>query len=198
MNKQNIEQHRKLSIQEQEYLKDVWDVRGFGIATRIEIYAYKISFKKIRQGWLKEAAKTYAKYALVVFSFGTVERTITAINLLSLFINERCLILHYEQINRQFIVNFLAYLSEVYPNPGSRQTRISLLNSFLQLCQREKWLSLSNEILIYREDYPGIPKFVPKYIPDEVIDQLNEHINALPRQVARMVLLLQEAGNASF
>ena len=64
----------------------------------------------------------------------------------------------------------------------------------MQLCQREKWLSVSNEILIYKEDYPGIPKFAPKYIPDEVIEQLNEHIDALPRQVARMVLLLQEAG----
>lgn len=44
MNKQNIKQYQKLSIQEQEYLKDVWDVRVFGIASAIENYAYKIEW----------------------------------------------------------------------------------------------------------------------------------------------------------
>ena len=122
MNKQNIEQYQKLSIQEQEYLKDVWDVRVLGVTPRVETYEYKINFKKIRQNWLKEAAKAYAKYALTVFSFGTVSHTMSAINRLSVFIDERCLILHPEQINRQFIVNFLAYLAEIYPNQGSRQT----------------------------------------------------------------------------
>lgn len=197
MNKQNIKQYQKLSIQEQEYLKDVWDVRIFGIASAIENYSYKISFKKIRQGWLKESAKAYARYALTVLSYATVKHTITAVNRLCLFIEERCLILHSEQIDRQFIVNFLAYMAEAYPNSSSRQTRITLINSFLQLCQREKWLSLSNEILIYKEDYPGLPKFVPRYIPGEVINQLNEHINALPRQVAR-IPASSRSRNASF
>ncbi|MBD2681823.1 MULTISPECIES: site-specific integrase [Nostoc] len=194
MNKQRIERHQELTIQEQEYLKDTWDVRVFGVTPRIGAYEYKISFKKIQQLWLKSIAKAYAKYALTVLSFGTVSHTMTVVNLLSAFINERYTSLQANQIERQFIVNFLGYLAEIYPNTGTRNTRISLLNSFLEICQREKWLGINNEILIHKEDYPSIPKYVPKYIPKEVLDQLNEHLNTLPKQVARMVILLQSTG----
>jgi hypothetical protein len=88
VNKKKIEQHQELSIQEQEYLKDIWDVRVFGVTPRIETYEYKINFKKIQQAWLKYAARAYAKYALTVLSFGTISHTMTVVNRLSFFINE--------------------------------------------------------------------------------------------------------------
>lgn len=194
MNKERFEYYQDLSVQEQEYLKEIWDVRVFGLTGRVETYENKISFKKIRQRWLNEVTKTYARYALTVLSFGTVSHTITVVNKLSIFIDERHPILFANQINRQFIVNFLSYLAEIYPNPVSRTNRISLLKSFLEICQKEKWLNIDNEILIYKEDFPRIPKSIPRYIPEQVINQLNEHINTLPIQVARMVLLVQEAG----
>lgn len=194
VNKKTIEQHQELSIQEQEYLKDIWDVRVFGATPRPGTYEYKINFKKIQQAWLKSAARAYAKYALTVLSFGTVSHTITVVNRLSFFINEHVPTLQPNQINRQFIVDFLAYLTKSYPNPASRYSRINLLNSFLEICRREKWLGITNEILIYKEDYPKMPKYVPRYIPREVLNQLNEHINTLPKQVARMVIIIQEVG----
>jgi hypothetical protein len=153
VNKQRIKKHQELSIQEQEYFKDIWDVRVFGVTPRIETYEYKISFKKIQQQWLKSATKAYARYALTVLSFGTVSHTIIVVNQLSIFINERHKSLQPNQINRQLIVIFLAKLAEIYPNLNSRHNRISRLNSFLEVCRREKWLDISNEILIYKQDF---------------------------------------------
>lgn len=114
MNKQRIEKHQELTIQEQEYLKDIWDVRVLGVTPRIMTYEYKISFKKIQQVWLKSSARAYAKYALTVLSFGTVSHTMTVVNRFSFFISEHHPNLQPNQLNRQFIVDFLAYLTKIY------------------------------------------------------------------------------------
>jgi len=194
MSQHSIKLNSDLSIEEQEYLKDIWNIKVFGVIVSGVEYTHTVNFKKIKQSWLKQSAKSYAKYSLAVNSYATVRGTITVINQFSKFISQRHSSLQASEINRQLIVEFLGYLAEILPNSNSRSTRVHNFNTFLRTCQRGNWLGISREPLIYKEDFPKIPELAPKFIPQEVLDQLNKHIDSLPKPVARMLLVLQECG----
>lgn len=51
--------------------------------------------------------------------------------------------------------------------------------------------------LIYSEDIPRPVEPASRYIPEDVIQQLNRHLDDLPSEIQRMVLIVQECGNAS-
>lgn len=56
-----IEINLALSIHDSDYSKDIWDVREFGIVLSGADYIYTLSFTKIKQAWLKQTAKSYAR-----------------------------------------------------------------------------------------------------------------------------------------
>lgn len=150
MKQQQFNVNSDLSVQELEYLKDVWDIRILGVRLSPGRNLYSINFTSIKQDWLKKAAKKYARYALTVKSFATVRAVITAINHFSKFIQASCPYLQPQKITRLTMTDFLSYLAKVLPKTNTRATKISNFNAFLYLCQREQWLNISKEVLVYK------------------------------------------------
>lgn len=64
----------------------------------------------------------------------------------------------------------------------------------MELCAREDWANIPNTRLIYREDFPRLPKRQPRFIPEDVFSQLSANLDGLSDHIKRMVLIIQEVG----
>lgn len=182
----------------EEYSKDVWDIRNLGAIgqeTAQIVSHYKIDFTKISQPWLKEAAKKYCKFSLAVSAFRTAIQRLNALKHFSAFLEGQYLGIQASEINREVIVDFLAYLAGKGLSGRSRQAIIYNLRLFFEQSLINEWTDLPRHfLLIHPEDLPPREKTKPRFIPQEVLEQLNQHIGDLPAPVMRMFLVLQETG----
>ena len=177
-----------------EYEKEIWDLRKLGVAIKLSKSEYKLNFTKISQPWLLQTTKKFIRYSLSIYSVAECSKRINALNDFSVFIEHHHPLLQPSLIDRPLILEYLSQLPYTGISEGTRCAHISCLRTFLELCTREGWIDVPERRLIYSEDFPRIPKTQPRYIPEEVMSQLNQHIEALPPQIMRMVLVLQEVG----
>ena len=79
-------------------------------------------------------------------------------------------------------------------SPRTVTGRISNLEVFFSTITRFDWEDSPSKTLIFREDYPKVPKAQPRYIDEHVLEQLNEKLDKLEPYIATMVMVLQECG----
>jgi integrase len=178
----------------EEYEKDIWDCRKLGMQLNRSKSDYKLNFTHLVQPWLRQAAKQYIRYNISIHSRSDCKDKLCVLNHFSLF-----LVKHYPQIeasaiDRRLIVEFLGYLSSTGLVEKTRKLYLLSLRTFFDLCAREGWARITERLLIYSEDIPSESEVQPRFIPQNVLAQLNQHIDALPPQIMRMTLVLQESG----
>lgn len=176
------------------YNRDVWDLRKLGIKVDKSRSGYKLNFSKITQSWLNKAVKKFMAYNLTINSPSHCMYHIQALNYFSIFIEENYPKIKPSEINREIILNYLYYFHDSGLAKTTKQNYIINIRNFFKKCNREGWLDITDEHLIYSEDIPSRDKNLPRYIPQNIVLQLNQHLDSLPEVIMRMVLIIQECG----
>lgn len=176
---------------------DIWTAADLGLLTS----SYrtgdgdKLNFARyIHQDWLKVHIKKIIKYkASQTNSFQSLQGFLYKLKHFSDFLLVEQTVKQVEDVTRQVIINYLAYLSQKSLSQTTKGQAVSALASLFEVGSANNWFIVQS-YLIRKEDYPRRNKSLPRYIPEEVIRQLNQHLNALPQPVMRMVLVIQECG----
>ena len=153
----------------------------------------RLDFTSIKQRWLKNAVKTHIKYSLATHPFSTCRAKLVGLKRFSRFLESNYSQAESTNINRVIIVDFLVHLKSNFSSSTCQGT-LCHFKVFLELCQREKWLILPSDAIIYKEDFIKRTKGLPQYIPNEVLNQINNSLKDAPPQLRRMVMVLQESG----
>jgi integrase len=177
-----------------EYEKDIWQLRHLNVRGNQAQSLQTLNFTKLTPLWLRQAAKQFLRYRLAIFSVGDSLKKLEAIKTFSAFLNSADREISPSGLDRALILDYLSYLASSGSAAKTRIAYIADLRTFLELCAREKWLDVPEKRLIYDDDLPRRNKPLPRFIPMEVLDQLNQHVDALPAQIRRMVLIIQECG----
>ncbi len=173
---------------------DVWQLEDISKdkKTILATPARRLDFTNIKQRWLKNAVKTYIKYSLATHPFSTCKAKLVGLKRFSWFLESNYSQAKSTNINRVIIVDFLVYLKSNFSSSTCQGT-LCHFKVFLELCQREKWLTLPSDAIIYKEDFIKRTKGLPQYIPNEVLNQINDSLKDAPPQLRRMVMVLQES-----
>jgi integrase len=177
-----------------EYEKDIWDLRKIGGLDNPSKSNYTITFVPITQPWLLQAAKQFIRYSLSIYSQAECCNRAVTLKNFSGFLSKHHPSAQPTDIDRPLIVEYISYLASDSHSNNTRLKYLSHLRMFLETCAREDWLDVLDKRLIYSEDFPKLDKPQPRYIPEEVMTQLNQNLDALPPNIRRMVLIIQEAG----
>lgn len=178
------------------FTKDIWDLVRLN-ACGIEVSKCKtLNFEQISQPWLKETLKKYFKAIIYKESGNGCARKLTDFRKLSYFLDDCYPNIKPNQINRQTIVDFLAYININNPSASTKMKALCTLSKFFEHPQIDSWLNCNlPRHLIHPDDYPRInKKTTPRFLPEEIEDQLKENVDGLRTDVMRMVLMLSETG----
>ena len=178
----------------EEYEKDSWDFRKLGIPLNRSATAYKLNFTGLLQPWFRQAAKQFMRYNLSIHSAADSRAKLSALTHFSQFLAQQHPLLEAAMVDRALVVEYLGYLSSRGLAAGTRRHCLVNLRTFFDVCVREDWAPITARPLIYPEDMPHEPDLQPRFIPEDVLEQLNQHLDALPPQIMRMTLVLQESG----
>ncbi|WP_152592281.1 tyrosine-type recombinase/integrase [Nostoc sphaeroides] len=172
---------------------DVWDADQLGLRVNQHQKRRKLVFLYIQQDWLKILVKKFIMFEAKSGSkqLQTLHHYISTFNSFSRFIHEDYPQINLADINRELIINYLSYSYKI--GPSQKRMRLGILKLFFEIVTINQWFNFPGH-LIRAEDYPKQPKRLPRYIPEDVMQQLNQHLNALPEQVMRMVLVIEETG----
>ncbi len=183
---------------EHEYGRDTWDARRLGIVTRSPVNL--IRFGSIRQPWLRDAVKSWARFRLATGrAVGTVSADVHALGWFASFLRE-C---HHgaageAAMTRALLEHYLSWLASARLGDQTRLGYLVSLRIFLDHARRHRWLpALPVEAKLYREDFPTPGEYVPRFIPEFVMTQLESEANLarLPDGTTRrLVIVLMETG----
>lgn len=177
-----------------EFEKDIWNLKKIGTSHSAITTHYRLSFIRITQPWLKQAAKQWMKYCCAKFVSNTCTHKLFSLKRFSTFLQEYVPNITPDKIDRILILNYYSYMTLSGVTEALRQQSIWHLNEFLTMAARERWANLPTIPLIYKEDAPKRPDYKPRYIPDEVMEQLKQHMDTLPSHFKRLLLVLIETG----
>lgn len=172
---------------------DIWDIRVLGLEEKSN-GNYTLTFARIEQDWLKEAAKEWIRYKSSNSSGGTLLGYLCGIRKFSNFIKEQYPYLMPQNIDRTLVLNYFNYMLAQGMGANTRNHYVSQLRLFLEGCLRFNWLELTKERLIYPEDFPKIPKHIPRYIPETVVQEMRDKYHVLPQTVICMIEVLLNTG----
>jgi integrase/transposase-like protein len=179
---------------EQMYEMDVWDMRVLGFEQNAASLEYTVSFSAFTQDWLKSATKSWIKFRSTIDSLNTLKGKVKSLREFSRFAEARYPGIESQKLSRGIILDFLSYLLKRKLGESERKRKISDLRQFLESCVRFSWADIPKERLIFSEDYPRQRKYIPRFIPQEVLEQIDHNLDALPESIARMVIVVREAG----
>ncbi len=180
------------------YGRDVWDARRLGIEPHRS--PHRISFTTISPGWLRDAAKRWARFRLATGTrFSSVSGDVAAIRSFSGFLTARPGPADDETaVTRAVIEDYLLWLAGSGRSPATRTGVLVGLKIFLDHSRRHGLLpGLPTNAVVYREDLPRREVSVPRFISEFVMGQLepDEAIASLPDVSTRhLVVLLIETG----
>jgi site-specific recombinase XerD len=177
-----------------EYDKEIWDMRKLGVSLNASRSQNLLNFTLILQPWLRQAIQAYLRYCLATQAGGTCVCKLKSLCRFSRFLSQRTSAVGPSDINRPLIVEYLGYLTAAQLDTSSKQNAISALRNFLELSAREGWMQVTEQRLVFDDDYPPRGTKLPRYIPQEVVEQLNQNLEALPPHIMNMVLILEETG----
>lgn len=173
---------------------DIWDLRVFGLKPSVSNGYYTLNFSSISCQWLKNAVKHWLKYRISIDKTATICIKLTHLKDFAKFLESHYPNLLSQQISRNIIVGYLAYLTKCKKSSSTRINYIGSLNQFLDSCGRFDWVNVPKERLIYPEDYPKRSTVLPRFIPEEVKKQIEDNLDALPEPIACMVKILWQTG----
>lgn len=172
---------------------DVWTTDHLGYDRGIH-YHNKMNFSYIQQPWLKHYFKKYILYlSSTRLAFSTLNGKISHFNIFSEFLNEIGFNQGFEKINRDLVIQYLAYLKTNHYSYSQHTHCISTLKTFFETGILNHWFNIE-PALIRPEDWLKKTRRLPRFIPEEVMTQLNQHIDSLHKPVMRMVLIDIECG----
>lgn len=193
------EQYEKSSQPKSFFEKDKWDIRE--LPFKVQGFdpsrpRYTISFEKITQEKVKNVVKKYIVERLKTNKYLTCIDDLKGINILSEYLNEfHPNIKSLEQLNREIIEGFLAYINlNSNLKPRTKSSRIGVVKTFFEFCTLMGWDDVPKQTLLLSDDVKKKYKVLPKYYEDDVITQINKNLESLPVQIARMVYVLQNVG----
>ncbi len=181
-----------------EYKRDTWDSRRLGIPARPPNYL--IRFASIRQPWLRDSAKRWARFRLGTGrAVTTVANDVHGLDWFSRFIAETDPRARHETVvTRQLLESYLSHLAGAGLADQTRLGYLVSLRTFLDHCRRHGFLpALPTEARLYPEDLPAHGEYLPRFIPEFVMAQLESHANLarLPDDTTRhLVITLIETG----
>ncbi|QHN03402.1 phage integrase family protein [Granulicella sp. WH15] len=176
-----------------EQEKDIWDLRRVSMLHNPTLSPGPLNFLKIRQPWLRVAAKSHLAYSLPIYAEGTCRTRLQSLVCFSEFLAAAKPQATARSITRPLLLRYLSYLPSRVCT-GARKNHVINLRTFLEMAHRERWLPVGPERLIHDEEVPQPMKHQPRYIPSTVLDQLNQHLHDLKPSWMRKVLILQECG----
>lgn len=166
---------------ENEYPRDVWQLHRLGFVTTTA--ARNIHFDDITQPWLRDLAKRWVHWRLVVEerAIGTVLSDATALRRLSSFLHQGGLAAHsLRQLTRPVLEGYLAWLHE-QQSMGQATIRdtVSTTAVFLQALRlHEDWApDLPRTAVIYSSDYPRMEPLRGRGLSTHIMVQVRD---ALP------------------
>lgn len=184
------------NLREQD--KDVWDIRNLDINITGFNSArprYTVSFQKIYQEKIRKVAKKYEYERLKNSKFSTIIDDLKAINLFSKFLYEKYPeIESLDKLNRKVVLEFLGYVESLDMTHTTKGQRKGCLRVFLNLIVMYGWEYTPTERLLHKSDYGKSVTQLPKPISIDVIKKLNENIKYLPKDIARMAIVIQNVG----
>lgn len=160
-----------------EYPKDIWKLKNVGypherVAT--------LRFDRIRPKWMREATKRWCRWRLSTGSgANAVAANLYAVTRFGQFLEST------ErqppdpsELDRDFIEEYLAWISIECPDPRTRRKDLGGVASFLRTLQQHRWVpGLSPEAMIFNEDYPAMPDPQPRALSEFVASQLELESN---------------------
>ena len=172
---------------------DIWDLQIFGLDIPSN-GNYSVTFSNIKPEWLKNAAKQWIRFKASCDVASTLNIKVVSIRHFS-----RCIIDYFpdinpQDINRDLIVQYIAYLSSLGLSPQTRISRIGHIKHFIEDCGRFNWIDVTKEQLVYKEDYPKLSKPLPRYIPDNVLHEIKNNYHLLSQPIVCAVEVLLGTG----
>lgn len=195
---------------EQEYAKDIWDVRRIpGARYAAHRSDHLLNFTSIPTAF-RQAVKRYLKFYLVQHSHSQCCTTVRHIRLfLEFFVARHTPVVDFRSLTRQDIEAYLSHLqgmigtANCYGKPITRTFRweaVTQLWHFLEYLERTSG-SEASSIPVGKLIWPGDrgKKMQQKdreikYIPENVLAQLEQHMHLLPAVYLPVVITLRASG----
>lgn len=174
--------HKSLIIKPFEFEDDIWDLRSINASVTERNNRYTIDFRHIKCGWIKPFVKKYIYYLCKLNKpFSTIEKYITGFKSFSSYLVGKN-ILKIEEINRELIIDFIAWGETT---DETIRTRLRVLKQLLNTGNVQGWFQVDPDI-IRDSDYPKQHLTNPDPIPDTVREQIEKNLYELPDPIARM------------
>jgi integrase len=162
---------------DQEYGRDVWQLRELGIRDRS---IANIHFTDIPQPWLKELAKRWARWRL---SIGRVPETaalgVLAISRFGKFLAGPAMnVGELAQVDRPVLERYLAHLHAELAGRVQHRQMIGQLNLFFTAVRQLGWdPTLATSAMFFPEDIPKEGQWLPRALSEHVMAQLERSSN---------------------
>jgi integrase len=174
--------------------KEIWDIRKLGCQSSPSLCDHTLNFSRLRQSWLREAARRFIRYYLSFYSVGHSLQILRSLTAFSTFLHSFYPNATAQTVDRQTLLHYLSYLTTIGISRGSQKNRAMHLRTFIETSAREGWADFSRERLLFDDELPQLAKLQPRYIPEDVLAQLNGCLDSLPASFRRMALILQTCG----
>lgn len=164
---------------ESVYGRDVWDLAELGYHTPTARVA-TLRFDRIERGWLRETAKRWCRWRLSTgTSPGAVASNLYAVARFCGFLDSTDRApLAPSQLDREVIEAYLAWVAVKWPDPCTRRKDLGGFASFLRTIQQHRWVpQISQEAMIFNEDYPDRAEAKARALPEFVAAQLELESN---------------------
>jgi integrase len=161
------------------YERDVWDLAELGYHTPT-IRVATLRFDRIQSGWFRQTAKRWCRWRLSTgTSPGAMASNLYAVTRFCSFLDATDRgPLAPSQLNRDVIEAYLAWVAVKWPDPCTRRKDLGGFSSFLRTIQQHRWVSeISQEAMIFNEDYPDEPEAKARALSEFVAAQLELESN---------------------
>jgi site-specific recombinase XerD len=162
---------------EQEYGRDVWRLGKLGID---DCRPAHIQFENIRQPWLKDLAKRWARWRLSTGSRAATAASGTrAIVRFAMFLADLAVnVDHLGQVDRAVLERYLAHLHAELAGRVVHRAMIGQLNLFFTAIRQHGWDStLPTNAMFFPEDFPKEGQWLPRALSEHVMAQLDNADN---------------------
>ncbi len=174
--------------------EDIWYYQELGLAPEPGRSDWYFNFTQLHPPWLKTAVKQFIRFNRVQFAPATLRAYLASLRLFANFLREHAPGIQPHDLARPLVERYFTSLRQRGLAAATITLHVSVLRTFLELCVREDWLTITHRPLVHKEDFPPPTRPAPRFIPEQVLKQLNQHLDQLHPDLQHMVLILQECG----
>lgn len=178
-----------------EYDKDVWNLNK--ITSKHNGRERNLDFSELKDSWLFKPVRAYVKYQLSIHLGSTIYKKLKCLRIFCIFLLEKYPKVTSKNLDRELILDYINYVKNFLNSSYIHQHHcLCYLKEFLELYQRQRWVDIPSQQLIYFDDFPKSKRKInPNYIPDEVVRKIYQHIDKVSYAMyGRMFLLQMQIG----